>query len=83
MGKKANAKKANQEEIKKVASEIAGMKVDKLSEAKKLIEEQNKKDAELCQKEVQAVLEKYGCNIMPTANVVIDGRAVGVMIIKK
>ena len=46
-------------------------KVNKLEEAKKLIEEQAKKEIELCGKEVNQVLEKHNCTM------IVQGRFIG------
>ena len=54
----------------------------KIDEAKKLIETENKKELETCQKEIQAVLDKYKCKLAVQPNILINGQPVMISIIK-
>jgi len=67
-------------EEEKQAEEISGEKVDKLAEARQIIIKEKQAREEECRKEVEAVLAKHNCRLMPNVNVVINGQQLGVSI---
>lgn len=56
---------------------------NKIDEAKKLIEEQNKKDTEECQKEIEEVLKKYSCDLTLNVDITINGQRPQIILLKK
>lgn len=56
---------------------------EQLANAQKVIEQEKQERVKICMLEIQSVLEKYNCQIVPTVNVVLNGQQVQSTVISK
>lgn len=74
MGKKSREKKEKQSEEVKKASEVAGKQIDKLAEARKVLEEEENARVKKCHTEITEILKKHNCQLGVNMDVIINGQ---------